>query len=199
MKRIAFVWQAAVVIFMFGLVANAAPITYNESVSGDLQSTCPCNVFAFDLGINSISGTTFVNAVLPTFDFDSFAFSIPAGMQLTQVTYSFVATFSGAIVTSATDEYLLYQGNTGLPSSQPIGDQSVNFLAGSPVAFFNAPLPLGNGTYTVKDVTKTVSSNGNWSVAYRWDYTVSAVPEPGTLTLVCLGLTSLFLFRPRKQ
>jgi hypothetical protein len=65
--------------------AGAAPFVYSESVSGDLAADLPvATVFALDVGDNTVSGTLGFGL------FDSFAFSVPVGTQLTQITFSFV-------------------------------------------------------------------------------------------------------------
>jgi hypothetical protein len=136
----------------------------------DLEVLCPCsNVFAFDLGINSVSGASFQNTNPSMNDFDSFAFSIPVGMQLTKVTYSFNPTFSGA--GSAAGQICIGSGKC-ISDPPFISDEIVNFMASSPVTLFSA-LPLGSGTYTLQDFEKITTLGLNASVDYRWEFTVT--------------------------
>ena len=59
---------------------SAAPLFYDESVSGEVDLTYSTSPFLLDLGVNRILGTLGCCV-----DFDSFAFDIPAGLQLAQV------------------------------------------------------------------------------------------------------------------
>src|SRR5262245_16322031 len=64
-------------------LAVAVPVNYQESVSGDLpESGMPLPTFTFDIGLNTVSGR-FGTDISYGADFDSFAFTIPPGMQLT--------------------------------------------------------------------------------------------------------------------
>src|SRR6266540_3135171 len=89
-----------VMMLVTGFVRSAAatPLSYSEAVSGDLIEvlTAP-TVFTLDVGVNTVSGTFGFN---PEADFDSFAFSVPVGMVVTNISYAFVrggsATFAGA-------------------------------------------------------------------------------------------------------
>ena len=66
--------------------ANATPIMYSETVSGDLDNS---QSFLFDVGANSVSGTTefFVDPF--SSDPDTFFFTIQSGQELISVEFSF--------------------------------------------------------------------------------------------------------------
>jgi len=57
--------------------ASAAPLFYDEAISGEVDQTYATSPFLLDLGVNRILGTTGC-----CIDFDSFAFDIPAGLHV---------------------------------------------------------------------------------------------------------------------
>jgi hypothetical protein len=67
-----------------GGTAAAAPVSYQESVGGDLAGFSPLTVFTLDAGINTISGR-YGETSLTSFDWDSFAFLVPDGIVLDSV------------------------------------------------------------------------------------------------------------------
>ena len=78
------IFTAAFLILLAGTAASAIPLTYIESVSGDLAG----QTLAFDVGINSVFGRQgLTNPITPVtvFDLDFFLFSLPAGTQLTHL------------------------------------------------------------------------------------------------------------------
>ena len=87
-QLVPFAAVAATAVFLFVVapgITRATPINYNESSGGDLADGTIGNplstVFTFDTGTNTVSGvcgSTFGNK-----DFDSFAFTIPAGLKVT--------------------------------------------------------------------------------------------------------------------
>src|SRR5689334_19372745 len=60
--------------------ASAAPITYIEQISGDIDTAPPA--FVLDTGLNTFTGTTFVNPDTEDIDFDNFGFTVPAGLEV---------------------------------------------------------------------------------------------------------------------
>src|SRR5215469_12308749 len=76
-----------VVTLALASLAPAAPVNYQESVSGDLRYFDPLMFFTFDVGKNTISGTT--GDGYGTTDFDGFAFVVPNGMAVTDANMSF--------------------------------------------------------------------------------------------------------------
>ena len=177
----------------------AAPFSYSEGISGDLPADLPVpTVFAFGIGTNVITGSNSV-AINVSDDRDSFAFSIPAGTQLTQVTLAFSLVSTPAVLTSATESERFNSGPVGLGG---IASLDVNFLGGSPITAFSANLPLGPGTYSIQDFLHgcfPANPNCTWTDTYTWSFTVAAnrVTQPWSLLLVLVGLGYLLCWRWR--
>jgi hypothetical protein len=87
----------SVVVFSAARLAYSTPITYNEAVSGDLGDAFPATVFTLDIGANTVVGTTSFGFNGVAFDFDQFAFVVPAGTHVTDITYAFATTTAGTI------------------------------------------------------------------------------------------------------
>jgi len=179
-------------------VVGAAPFTYSESVSGDLGTSLPAaSVFSFDVGVNTVSGTTFFFLTSPlTSDQDAFAFSIPVGAMLTDATFSFTTTLTGSVTEGAAG-FRLDNGNLS-PMVPFLGDQTVDILGASPVTMFGGAFPLTSGTYGLPEnlLQITGSTGAGWSSAYTWSFTVApttpaAVPEPGSLLLLATGIAGI--------
>ena len=200
-------FSSLLVLILIPQPSFSSPFTYSETDSGDLGDSFPAAaVFSFDVGTNTVSGVsfTFVNTSTGAseIDLDSFAFSIPAGAQLTQIIYSFSAGSIFAIV--AQDQFLLDNGNA-LPSSPFLGDQTVDLFSGTPVTFFAAALPLGPGTYALQDFFHAILGTpgfpgSSWDSFYTWTFTVEAatVPEPASVLFLGAGAVALGFLRRRK-
>ena len=192
-----------VTLLMTGLVrpAAATPISYSESVSGDLGDDLPApTVFALDLGVNTVSGTIhfFIDQdVHADVDVDVYAFSVPVGLVVTNVSYAFA---TGPIVgnPAADDQvsFLLGNGNA-FPSIPPLagsGQEIDLFNDTSPVVMFASQLPLSAGTYSIFPLF--LADRGEppvgWTADYRWSFTVAPtttpVLEPASLVLLGSGL-----------
>src|SRR5262245_7493528 len=88
--------------------AAASPLTYNEAVSGDLAWHASGDaVLNLDVGINTISGHMFTDSIGQ--DWDSFAFSIPSGAQLTGISVTYASTWTPGTFHAELD-YELHQG-----------------------------------------------------------------------------------------
>jgi len=185
--RVSLLGTFVVMIVMTGVVrpAGASPISYTESVSGDLVSGLPApTVFTLDVGVNTVSGTSTFGPT--SSDFDSFAFDVPVGMQVTDISYAFVRT---GTATAGFTGFALDNGNPG--AFPLLAQQIVNLFGASPVGMFATTLPLGAGIYSVQN--ESLSRAGiDWTDDYTWSLTVTStaagVPEPASLVLLGSGL-----------
>jgi hypothetical protein len=207
-------WQAlwsGVGIIVASLISTsvlAVPLSYSEALSGDLTFRSPA--FMLDVGRNTISGKTHFDVNSPgrprfDTDFDSFAFTVPTGMQLAGVSLSFATTVFN--VSRANLELRLCRGISEciLDSSELLGIDEVDLLDGSPRAVgFGSSLPLLAGTYSlftsgigigVADVSIPQAS---WFADYTWALMVHSIREPGALWLLVLGLAALMAVRRRR-
>jgi len=161
--------------------ASAAPISYQESVGGDLNGFGPFTIFTLDAGTNTISGR-FGETPTGGFDWDSFAFSVGEGTVLDSVAVT-LSDFNGNPIQMFWGMFTGTAYNTGTP----LGTLSPESPGISSIAG-----PFGAGLYNVS-VQSFVSGGAENAVA---DYTfslvarsTSQVPEPSTLAL--LGVAGL--------
>lgn len=185
-----------------------AAVIYEEVTSlDDLPIDAPYPVLPLALGTNSVlGGTSFSGDAV-----DSFAVSVPAGLELESITYVYTISAlirGGGSLTEAISGFSLVSGDGTAP--QPgslLAVQNVDMVPGlcspfvgscgpsSPsavfVELFADALPREAGIYSVEQRALTVSNpeTTTWNSTYRIDLLV--VPEPTTLFLACAGLVLL--------
>lgn len=119
----------------------AAPVVvFSEAIGGDLPST-PTSTFVLGVGANTFSGNM-TKTGPGNVDFDSVAFTVPAGAQLTQATWSFGT--SGAATGGS-----LGLTTGAIPSFNTPISTAFGSASGSPVTLFGSSTPLGAGTYSI--------------------------------------------------
>jgi hypothetical protein len=205
-KRLRF-FSAGVFVALTVGVAHATPFHYLESVSGDLAGL-PGTAYSFGMGDNTISGSTHLAINItgpgPHFDtdFDSFAFNLPAGSRLVDVSLAFTTISSNTV--SAYAELRLCPGVSNC-FTDVLGYQTVSFFDAPPLLVdFGSALPLSAGIYTlftnglgIGPVIDPFLSE-SWSTDYTWTLTVIPVPEPEGLLLLGISLAGLAFIRRRK-
>ena len=180
---------------VFTRSASAAPIAYQESVSGDLPATgAPLPTFTFDIGSNTISGNTSAAGFPLVSEIDSFAFIVPAGMEVTSATVSATVVTFPPVFANPDIVWFVRRGSANSSTGTFIESfiASTGASGGTHTTLSNVPL-LPN-TY---NVTALDGLNAPTSTTYTFTFTVAAVPEPASLAT--LGLASLALLARRRK
>ena len=164
-------------------LAFAAPVTYNESIDGDLSGSSWSKLFIFGIGQHTISGNTGRNtlAVPSVRDFDGFRFIVPLpGYQVTAGSVTLVDT-EGDLITAPWD----------LRLDSPAGPLVETFAPSVPGTHTLVNVPLGVGHYHVSPHEQL--GDLGWA---DYTFTFTVIPEPAGLSLLALG--SLALLRRRR-
>lgn len=177
-------------------LVRAAPVHYDESVSGDIFVDAagfgigfPLMTFAFDVGTNTVSGSMQVGDPPFPFDGDAFAFIIQDGATLVSAEISLVKTIGNAHVMSVN----LRQGAAGWRLGTVIDSLSVNTPG---VSNFDN-VPQSSGVYQIDPTSMGyISPPGFGGLNYTMTFVV--VPEPSSFVLAALGLIGLVVWRRRK-
>jgi hypothetical protein len=190
----------AIMALTMGFATASAGTIYNEAISGDLSNDgLNPTVLTFAAGDNLVLGTS--GGTATTIERDDFTFTVPAGMKLTSIlelagtqvgdSVSLIWLVAGTQITLP----VLPPGTTGLlgllhyravsTDTELINDMAIGFTP-----------PLGPGDYSVwiQDLSPGPFNYG-FDFVFRQ---AGAVPEPGTLIPVLLGLAGFALRRYRK-
>jgi hypothetical protein len=181
----------------------AEPISYSESASGDLGELPSPRVFSLAFGTNIFSGQ--LGAGSGFGDFDSFAFSVPAGGFLNAISYTILTTLVPRTIEGGSSFYLV-PGNA--PPYPALGLISVVARFPGELAqksVFLPALPLSAGTYGISHSgmsfgTGSWTGEGGFTQRYTWslrvdDAAAAPVPEPASAALVLVGLAALHVRR----
>src|SRR5262245_50633667 len=201
-------------LLVIGSSGDAAPIQYRESVDGDLSISVQdaSNPILFDLGVNTITGTTSRLVVVPGLnenDSDDFSFRIPATALLSSITFEITSlTIVGSSLNDAMVNPLINLPSAAIAIPFP---HLPAFVSGHqpipiPATFdFTGALPLGEGVYR----TTTTYSIGlgcqggcpaepnGYSIDYKFSFVV--VPEPSSFALLVSSLVGLAARRTRSE
>ena len=176
--------------------AHATPIHYNESTDGDLPETAPFPVLDLGSGANTVSGSstlTTSSTAITGDDFDSFAFTVPAGMQLTSIQYSSHVTNAVNPGLAQFQEFLDTE-----PSLTAISQEFIQVVPSDPSAgaSLSSVLPVGPGEYLLFQGQFEASADENVSWDYTWTLTV--VPESSSILMLSTTIGLLCAVRRRR-
>lgn len=183
---------------------HAATTAWDESVSGDFaNSGLAPTVVSLVPGSNLVRGFTGRSG---TVDRDYFRFELPAGWQLDTLTVLPGSTFLGVSAAS----FIAVQAGPQVTvnptggsaagllgwvhySENDIGTDILGLMGIGPGSTgFVTPLPAGSYSFWVQDT-------GSGVAEYRFDFSVSVVPEPASGALLLAGGLALSgLFRRRR-
>ena len=170
-------------------LASAAPITYDEAISGDLSGQ---TIGTFDIGANTVTGALQFSDP-PTVD--SFQFVVAAGQQLDSIV---VMSFSGLpqTFTLAPPGLLEMTSRYGFLVVSPASlgsDILPALLLSDPGKTATAPLPAAAYQVLLRSAAADYTYTFNVSAAPE----MPTVPEPATLTLTGIGMLGAAFLRRR--
>lgn len=158
--------------------SQAAPVTYLESVSGDLPGNGSLTILLLDVGVNTIRGL--FGASNNELDLDSFAFIVPPGSEVVAATVRLTDVLGDVIDT----RWALWRGSSFFSNGTFI-EELFSTSPGSS-SLLNGPLAA--------DIYNFSHSGFTWTFQGASQYTFSltvqqaTVPEPASLALVGVAL-----------
>lgn len=169
----------------------SAQITFDETTNGDLGDPIegsPTILEVLGIGVNTVSGS--LDNTFTFLDRDAFTFTVAEGLQLDNLSFTFLEGDNRFYALSNQDTALSTNsagGNyyTSLVGASSVGvnllDGTVNSI-GPPGSGGSGPLAAGDYTFWIQETDFTVA---NYSLSLT---TSTAVPEPGTtFALLCSG------------
>lgn len=182
-----------------GRTASAAPLAYDEAISGDLGY--PYQTLNLDAGLNSIRGTVTWDITHRFEDFDSFFFVVPERMELTSFAFTLSPIANGRPRTRASITLYSYPGFVNRASGWlPLFNTTDGLLLSR-----QPGKGLGAGLYqlfTGGNVQPDGSTDAKFAYQFQLNVaslspepdptpTPTPVPEPATLSLLALGLAGI--------
>lgn len=172
-------------ILLLALVLQTGPawsLDYDESVSGDLANFEDPPILRFDLGLNTVRGTSALDLLdgSPANDADPFGIELPVGSAIGSVTFSYVVTvLTGSVIRFE----LLHLFSVISPDGTWTAGE--NTIAGAFARLYEAgALASTIGTPFIE-----------WT--FEYGFQVIPIPEPGSAILIGVGLA--WLARPVRQ
>jgi hypothetical protein len=179
----------AILILACASHVSAAVVVYDESVSGDLSdTTSPLTNFTLDVGTNTVTGRVGTATGFP-FDFDSFAFTVPAGMQLVSGSVT-MNDSPGNTADFAGYTWGLFAGSPNYNSGSLLEFMSV----GSPDTFAFTSTPLAANVYNLSAESAGYAGNPPTFADYTFSLVVTSlapVPEPATFMIWGLAIVGV--------
>lgn len=187
--------------------ASAAPIQFDEAVSGDLTAPGSITVLTADAGSNVIKGSMVWLAqpdgsggLISTTDLDPFELHLPAGMAITQasVTLQFEPLNANTISADLTFAQFNLQtselrstcfqllGTSPCPNASPAGG---SLFGGFPIS--SAVIISQGGGFNGADWSQDMGGTIRYTVSVE----VQAVPEPTSAALLLMGALGLLGWR----
>ena len=195
----------AIPFLMYVSTLYAIPVSYDENVNGDLSAptsgidfTPFPSIGVFDTGVNTVTGFTFIDPITNRYNFDSFSFVLPVGLQITSITFqgSFIgaagASMNWSLLQSTTP--IVNNASTVLESFAPAP------LTNTIVSMHAASSPLAAGNYGISLVAAGVTlRTDQFRADYQWSFHVASVPEPPIVALLSIGFIGLCAARKLKK